>query len=655
MNRPAFSLPRKIALLVALGAFPSAPALAQTATPDAPRYRTYDELTASLRALSQANASLVKLVDLGKSHEGRTVWAVEVASGSRTDARPALLVAANFEGDQIIGSELALFLARHLASSYGSDAAVKKLLDEHAVYIIPRANPDGAEAMFGKVKSFRRTNARKFDEDNDGRVDEDGPDDLNGDGFISVMRVKDPKGLYMVHPDDARLLRRADAAKGEAGGWSVQWEGIDNDGDGFVNEDGPGGVDLNRNFQHRYPYYTPDAGPHMVSEPETRAVMDYILKKKNVAMILTYGASDNLITAPTSAGALAPAQTLDLLAFADQSLADARKLGTFTGLEGGGQFFFFGGGGGFGQGGPPAAAQARPPGQPAPRPPATTIAAQDVEYFKTVSEKYRTLTGVRNAPATRAPAGAFFEWGYYQFGVPSFSTPGWGLAAGAAPPTPGSAPPSGAPPTGARPGGGPGGGRGGGPGGAGGATPAGAEEPGGTAVFDVRIAKALANGFISWTPFTHPTLGAVEIGGFKPYAATNPESSEIEVLGKSHAAFAVYLGSLFPKVAIADFTATSLGGGLYRVKAEVDNVGYLPTATAHGVTSQSVKPTMVQLGIPPESLVSGDAKTSFIPALAGSGRRQSYQWIVRGKAGQSIAVKAVAEKGGSAESTVTLK
>jgi hypothetical protein len=174
-------------------------------------------------------------------------------------------------------------------------------------------------------------------------------------------------------------------------------------------------------------------------------------------------------------------------------------------------------------------------------------------------------------------------------------------------------------------------------------------------VFDARIAKALASSFISWAPFTHPTLGAVEIGGFKPYAATNPEVTQIEALGKSHAVFAVYLGSLFPKVAIADFTAASLGGGLYRIKAEVENVGYLPTATAHGVTSRSVKPTMVQLAIPPESLVSGDAKTSFIPALAGSGRRQSYQWIVRGKAGQTIAVKAVAEKGGSAESTVTLK
>ena len=53
--------------------------------------------------------------------------------------------------------------------------------------------------------------------------------------------------------------------------------------------------------------------------------------------------------------------------------------------------------------------------------------------------------------------------------------------------------------------------------------------------------------------------------------------------------------------------------------------------------------------------MSGDAKTSFIPALAGSGRRQSYQWIVRGKPGQAVVVKAVAQKGGAAERTVTLK
>ena len=660
LKRSARSLRSILILTAAAVTLAAAPAAAQTTT-DAPRYRTYDELTRALRGLSQANASLVKLVDLGKSGEGRSVWALEIASGASPDARPALLVAANFEGDQLIGSELALALARHLVSSYTGDAKVKALLDQHAVYIIPRANPDGAELMFGKVKSFRRTNARKVDDDNDGRFDEDGPEDLNGDGFISVMRVKDPKGPYMVHPDDPRLLRRADAAKGEAGGWSVYWEGTDNDGDGFINEDGPGGVDINRNFQHRYPYYTPDAGPHMVSEPETRAVMDYILKKRNVAIMLTYGASDNLITAPTRAGALGAAQTLDLLAFADASVAEVRREGRFN-VEGGGGGGFFGFGFGFG-GGPPAPTPAptRPPGQAAPRPPATTVAAQDVEYFRTVSDQYRTLTGIRSAPVTRTPAGAFFEYGYYQFGVPSFSTPGWGLqGAGpsAAPPASASGPPAGISPGGGGGGGqrGPGGPGGFSGGGAGAAASGGAaEEASGTAAFDARAAKAIANGFIAWTPFTHPTLGAVEIGGFKPYAVTNPDVSEIEALGKSHAAFAVYLGSLFPKIAVAEFTATSLGGGLYRLKADVDNTGYLPTATAHGVTSQSVKPVMVQLGVPPESLVSGDSKTNFIPSLAGSGRRQSYQWIIRGNAGQDVTVKAVTEKGGSAQKTVTLK
>ena len=63
----------------------------------------------------------------------------------RSHERPALLVAANFEGDQLIGSELALYLAERLLTGYASDATIKKRLDAHAVYILPRVNPDGAE------------------------------------------------------------------------------------------------------------------------------------------------------------------------------------------------------------------------------------------------------------------------------------------------------------------------------------------------------------------------------------------------------------------------------------------------------------------------------------------------------------------------------
>jgi len=59
----------------------------------------------------------------------------------------------------------------------------------HVYYIIPRMNPDAAEKMFGSIKTGMKTNTNKYDSDNDGRVDEDGPDDLNKDGYITMMRV----------------------------------------------------------------------------------------------------------------------------------------------------------------------------------------------------------------------------------------------------------------------------------------------------------------------------------------------------------------------------------------------------------------------------------------------------------------------------------
>ena len=142
------------------------------------------------------------------------------------------------------------------------------------------------------------------------------------------MRHKDGAGPYMVHPDDPRLMRRADPQKGEAGGYALYWEGTDNDSDGFYNEDPAGGIDLNRNFQHKYPYYQPDAGPHMISEAETRGVMDYVLARRNIAAILTFGESDNLIAPPGRRGEQGPASTIDLIAFAFQ-FANLGRRGDF--------------------------------------------------------------------------------------------------------------------------------------------------------------------------------------------------------------------------------------------------------------------------------------------------------------------------------------
>ena len=243
-----------LACAMVIAALAGRPVPMQAAAGDA-KYHTYQELTAELKAVAAAQPDLARVASIGKTREGRDIWAVEIASraGTPRGPRPALLVAANFEGDHVIGSELALLPADFLLASYATDAAVKQRLDTSVIYIVPRVNADGAELMFAPVKALRRTNATPFDADNDGRMDEDGPEDLNKDGVITVMRVKDPKGPYMVSPDDPRLMKRADPAKGESGGWALYREGIDNDGDGFINEDGPGGVEHQPQLHARLP------------------------------------------------------------------------------------------------------------------------------------------------------------------------------------------------------------------------------------------------------------------------------------------------------------------------------------------------------------------------------------------------------------------
>jgi len=437
-TRHRFSLGLLCALIVALAAG-SRGSLHAAAT-DFTRYHTYEELTAALKAAVTAHPDLATIVSIGKTREGRDIWAVEIAkpSGPPVDSRPGLLIAAAFEGDHLIGSELALYTVDFLLNAYATDAAVKQRLERSVVYVVPRVNADGAEQMFAPVKALRRTNTTPFDADNDGRTDEDGPEDLNKDGVITVMRVKDPKGPYMISPEDSRLMKRADPAKGESGGWAIYSEGIDNDGDGFYNEDGPGGVDINRNFMHQYPYFAPDAGRYMVSETETRALLDYVLKHRNIASILTFGESDNLIAAGGRPAAGAGVNLTDL---ADRANAPARRVGMMPDSRrrrGAGRtrrrrdvrVRRRGRSGRARRAGAGHRARRR-----------RRSAGHDGERGRSrVLHRDRRQVPRTDGPPQRRvhayPAGAFFEYGYFQFGVPSFSTPGGGCRAAAGLPAP---------------------------------------------------------------------------------------------------------------------------------------------------------------------------------------------------------------------------
>jgi hypothetical protein len=163
------------------------------------------------------------------------------------------------------------------------------------------------------------------------------------------------------------------------------------------------------------------------------------------------------------------------------------------------------------------------------------------------------------------------------------------------------------------------------------------------------------DGFVAWTKVKHPDFGEVEVGGFKPYLTVNPPAAKIAELGKSHADFALYLTSLFPKIGIAKLEFTNHGGGIFRIKAEVENAGFWPTALGHAVTARAVKPTFVQLQVEPETIVSGNAKSNSIQSLSGSGARMKFEWLIKAKAGDKIELKVVSQKGGTARQSVVLK
>jgi len=605
-------------------------------------YLDFDGFTRELRSIVDSS-ELATLESLGTTLGGREVWVVEVGnpSGSPLGNRPGILVVGNLEGTHLVGSHLALEALRYLIQNQ-DDESVRRVLDENVLYIFPRLNPDGAQAMFDRIKWDRTTNTLPWDEDNDGRMDEDGPEDLNGDGYVTVMRVPDPAGPYMIDPDDERIMKRADATKGETGEFKLYLEGTDEDGDGFINEDGPGGVDLNRNFQHAYPYWQGDAGPHMVSEVESRAVMDFAISHRNIAAFLTFGQTDNLVTPPNARGELAGAKVLALSGFAEASNADVFDMGVFAAEGGGGGRGGRGGGRGGGGGSWLRGAQPGRDNDPSSGVrPATTVATGDQVYFKAVSDAYKEITGIENVPVHKTPEGALFQYGYYHFGVPSFSTPGWGIPKAESEGSEG----GGGASTSGRPGGG------------GGASAS--SDPAAEANDDAKTLASLEaadiDAFLDWTSFQHPELGEVEIGGFIPYVIQNPPANQLPELGEKHGAFLVKLAGMLPKVRIADTEVKAHGGGVFTVTVEVENAGFFPTSTQHGVSSRSVGPTLVQIQVDPDDILTGADKTASIGVLNGSGTREKVTWVIQGREGAEVEIKVMSQKSGHDSRTITLR
>lgn len=256
------------------------------------KYADHTQLSDRLKRLNTQYKGLSALQSIAKSAGGKDLWLLTLGKGDAAK-KPAVAIVAGVDGSHLAGTELAVQVAEKLLSASDKDS-VAKLLEKNTIYIVPLLNPDAAAQYGAALRYERSTNASTADEDRDGKIDEDGPEDLNGDGVISMMRIEDPTGTYRSHKDDARVMVPADPTKNEQGKYLYIVEGIDNDKDGKYNEDGPGGVAINKNFTFDFPAFTPGAGEYPASETETKAILDLIYGSPNIHTVFTFGPSNNL-------------------------------------------------------------------------------------------------------------------------------------------------------------------------------------------------------------------------------------------------------------------------------------------------------------------------------------------------------------------------
>jgi hypothetical protein len=256
-------------------------------------YYTYDQVVSALKLLNKTYPDLTNLEVVGKSDEGRDIYLMTInnkATGSPSE-KPGIYVDGNIHGNEIQASEVCLYLANRLLENFGKNEKINEVVNHNAWYILPCVNVDGRVRFFADPNdpSSGRSIRIPVDDDRDGLVDEDYPDDLNKDGSISVMRKKDPFGIYKTDPEDARLMVRV--KPGEMGEWSILGdEGIDNDGDGKINEDGEGYTDGNRNWGYTWnpPYVQSGSGLYPFSGTGIRAIGNWLLNHPNIIMVYAF-------------------------------------------------------------------------------------------------------------------------------------------------------------------------------------------------------------------------------------------------------------------------------------------------------------------------------------------------------------------------------
>jgi murein tripeptide amidase MpaA len=269
---------------------------------DFSHYYTYDQMRSFLDKVAREYPELVTAQVIGRSFEDREIVLATLtnrATGPDSE-KPAYWIDANTHAGEVTGSAVALFTVADYASRHGRDERVTRLLDNYAVYVVPRISVDGSEHYLTSPNMLRSSKRRyPYDEDRDGLH----PEDIDGDGRILQMRVADPDGAWKAASEDPRVMVRRGTDDFGGTYYHLVTEGIIKGWDGQEQLASPRfGLDLNRN----YPFdWAPEgeqkgSGDYPFSEPETRTLAQFWATHRNISCFVTYHTYSGVLLRPYS-------------------------------------------------------------------------------------------------------------------------------------------------------------------------------------------------------------------------------------------------------------------------------------------------------------------------------------------------------------------
>ena len=565
-------------------------------------YKSPDQVLSAMKSLEAKYPGVLTSTQIADSPGGRPLYLISIGTdpGSNESAHPSIFVGANLEGNRPLATEGALTLAETILS----DPANFESLNW---YILPLGNPDAAARYFKAPVFEDSRNDLPTNDDLDDQTDEDGVDDLNGDGWITKMRVVHPDGEWIISDKDPRLMQKADPKKGEQGVYKLFTEGTDQDGDGLYNEDGPGGTNVGKNFPQFFKHYTADGGLFPGSAPEAYAIMKFVFDHPDIAMIVSLGSTNwcympprgerkgeadlnkiRLTERQASQFNLDQNRTYSIGELVEvfraenpQSNIDESRVAGFLGLGA-----------------------------------AVNPQEGDLLFYEKYAKAYKAFLKEQGLAEERfepEPAldGSMELWAYFQVGVPVFSMDLWSINK----------------------------------------TDSGSVK-GEEALLAYADQKPGASGFVAWESYDHPTLGSAEIGGFVPYLGTTPPYEWTDSLLNIQLPWILELAGELPDLHIYEVLASEKGNGIVQLDIWIENRAFIPFPTAMGSRNRQPAPAVLSLEGEEMTFLSGYRRTP-ISRVAGNSRVKTTLIIQMDKPGD-ITLKLESKTAGNDMQTIKI-